>query len=208
VDVDYGASIMTAGATRGVSAGEVTAHVPITRRVGVRFHLNSYEWVRTPQATITGRDDMGIGGAVLLRDIDGWRPSAALLVRVDVPSGSLPGRGNAWRPSAKAALQWRLPAGLSVASNIGVAMSGAADARDTQRFGSLWLGRALTSRVGSFTEMFAFDHDALKGPSTRSVRAGVTILVTNSLHLDVNASTQLGASTARRTLGLGVKHRL
>jgi hypothetical protein len=208
VDLDYGSSATNAAGIWGFTAGEVTAHVPMTRRFGVRLHFNSYTWVKTPQATVAGREDMGIGTALALRDNVGWRPATALLTRVDVPSGSLPGQGNAWRPTVKAALAWRLPAGIGLASNLGVAVPGTHGARFTQTFGSLWLGRTIKGPVGSFAELFAFDREARTGPSTRYARGGLTVLVTNSFHLDLNASTQFGTSTPRRSFGVGVKHRL
>jgi hypothetical protein len=208
VELDYGTSVTDAAGTRGFTAGEVTAHVPLTLRFGFRLHFNSYTWTKTPTATVAGREDMGIGTALKVRANVGWRPATALLTRIDMPSGSLPGQGNAWRPTAKVALAWQLPAGVTLASNIGVAVPGSQGSRFTQHFGSLWLGRHITERFGSFAEVFAFDKEARTGPSTRYARGGLTMLVTNTLHLDVNASTQLGNPTSRRSFGIGVKHRL
>ena len=208
VDVDYGSSVSTAGDTRSVTAGEVVAHVPLSGRFGLRLHFNSYAWVRTPQAQVAGREDMGIGTALNVRPNVGWRPATALLTRLDVRSGSLPGEASPWRPTVKVALGWRLPAGVTLASNIGLAALDTRGDRYTQHFGSLWLGRTITGRVGSFAEAFAFSREARSGPSTRYVRGGVTVLVTNRMHLDVNASTQLGSAGERRTLGIGMKHRM
>lgn len=208
VDVDYGSSVSAAGNTRGYTAGEVVAHVPLSRRFGLRLHLNSYAWVRTPQTQVAGREDMGIGTALNVRPNVGWRPAAALLTRMDVRSGSLPGQASAWRPTVKVALGWRLPTGVTLTSNIGLSALDARGDRYTQQFGSLWLGRNITGRYGAFTEVFAFSREGPSGPSTRYVRGGVTVLVTNSMHLDVNASTQLSSAGARRTLGIGMKHRM
>lgn len=208
VDVDYGSSILEADGVRGFLAGEITAHVPMTRRMGVRVHLNSYSRIVTPQSTVAGREDMGIGTAFNVTDNSGWRPSAALLTRVDVPSGSLPGQGTAWRPTIKVALSWRLPARVTLASNLGVAIPGARGDQFTQHFGSVWLGRPLAGRLGSFAELFAFDREARTGPPTRHVRGGLTLLVRNTLHVDVHASTQLAGAAHRRTFGIGAKHRL
>jgi hypothetical protein len=208
VDVDYGSSVIAAGAARSVTAGEVVAHVPLSQRFGLRLHLNSYAWVRTPQAQVAGREDMGIGTALNVRPNVGWRPATALLTRMDVRSGSLPGQSSAWRPTVKVALGWRLPTGVTLTSNIGVAALDTQGDRYTQQFGSLWLGRNITGRFGSFAEVFAFSREARSGPSTRYVRSGITVLVTNGMHVDVNASTQLGSAEARRTLGIGVKHRM
>lgn len=208
VDVDYGGSAIDAGSMRAYTAGEVTAHIPMSRRAGIRLHVNSYAWVTTPQARSTGREDMGFGTAFIVRANAGWRPATALLTRVDLPSGSLPGLGNAWRPTAKVALGWRLPAGVALSSNIGLSSLDAQGTRYTQRFGSLWLGRNISGRLGSFAEVFAFDREAPTGPSTRYVRGGVTVLVTKAIHLDLNASTQLGLAAPRRIFGVGVKHRM
>jgi Putative MetA-pathway of phenol degradation len=208
MDVDYGSSVANIGGARSYTAGEVVAHVPLSRRFGLRLHLNSYAWVNTGTTQFSGREDMGVGAAFALRASNGWRPAAALLTRVDLPNGSLSRRGPVSRPTLKAALAWRLPMGVAMASNIGLASLYAADDHYTQRFGSLWLGRQITRRVGGFTEVFAFDREAPSGPSTRYARAGITVLVTNAIHLDVNASTQLGGASPRRTLGLGAKHRM
>lgn len=208
VDVDYGSSVLEANGVRGFLAGEVTAHVPMTRRIGVRVHLNSYSRITTPQSTVAGREDMGIGTAFNVSENHGWRPSAALLTRVDVPSGSLPGQGTAWRPTMKAALSWRLPSRVTLASNFGVAIPGARGEQFTQHFGSLWLGRPVAGRIGSFAEIFAFDREARAGASTRYVRGGLTLLVRNTLHVDLHASTQLTGVAPRRMFGIGAKHRL
>ena len=92
VDVDYGSSVLEANGVRGFLAGEGTAHVPMTRRMGVRVHLNSYSRITTPQSTVAGREDMGIGTAFNVSENHGWRPSAALLTRVDGAHGSAPHR--------------------------------------------------------------------------------------------------------------------
>lgn len=208
VDVDYGSSVLDASGVRGILAGEVTAHVPVRRRVGIRLHLNSYSRITTPQTTMAGREDMGIGAAFSIVENHGWRPSAALLSRVDVPSGSLPGQGTAWHPTMKMALSWRLPSKLTLASNLGVAAPGPRGDQYAQYFGSLWLGRPVAGRLGSFAEVFAFDREARTGPSTRYVRGGLTLLVRNTLHIDVHASTQISNAVSRRIFGIGAKHRL
>jgi hypothetical protein len=99
VDVDYGGSAIDAGRMRAYTAGEVVAHIPLSRRAGLRLHVNSYAWVTTPQARATGREDIGVGSAFIVRSNAGWRPATALLTRIDLPSGSLPGVGNGWRPT-------------------------------------------------------------------------------------------------------------
>jgi len=208
VDVDYGGSAIDAGRMRAYTAGEVVAHIPLSRRAGLRLHVNSYAWVTTPQARATGREDIGVGSAFIVRSNAGWRPATALLTRIDLPSGSLPGVGNGWRPTVKVALGWRLPAGVALSSNIGLATIDVQGDRYTQQFGSLWLGRNITRRLGSFGEVFAFDREAQSGPSTSYLRGGFTVLITKAIHLDLNASTQLGSAAPRRTLGIGVKHRM
>jgi hypothetical protein len=208
VELDYGSSVAQAGSTHSYTAGELVAHIPLSRRAGLRLHLNSYSWISSPQSQAAGREDMGFGTALIMSTNAGWRPDAALLTRVDVPSGSLPGQGNAWRPAAKAALAWRLPVGLTLASNLGLASQRANGNRFSQRFGSLWLGRSVTTRVGSFAEIFAFDRESNAGPSTRYVRGGVTLRASRDVHFDLHASTQLGAAAPRRSLGVGLKQRM
>jgi hypothetical protein len=187
--------------------GRSRSSVPLAKRVGLRLHLNSYTWIASPGATATGREDLGIGTATVLRESRAWRPMVALLTRLDAPSGTLPSRARAWRPAARLALAWQLPAGVALASNIGLALPSDQGARFSQRYGSLWLARSLSRRVGSFTEVVAFDRESRSAASTVLLRGGITVLASHRLHVDLHASTQRGGAGPRRTVGVGLKER-
>lgn len=207
VELDYGSSVTSAGDTRTYAVGELTAHIPLAQRAGLRLHLNSYTWIASPGATATGREDLGIGSALTLRETRAWRPMVALLTRLDAPSGSLPNRAREWRPAARFALAWQLPAGVALASNIGVALPSDHGTRFTQRYGSVWLARSVSRRVGSFGEVVAFDRASRSTASIYVLRGGISVLVSDALHVDLHASTQHGGAGPRRTMGVGLKER-
>lgn len=207
VDLDAGSSVTAVGSTRTFAAGELTAHIPLATRFGLRVHLNSYTWVASRGAVTTGREDVGFGTATTLRDTRGWRPMIALLTRMDAPTSNLTNRVHEWRPLAKFALAWQLPAGFALASNLGVAHLSDHGTRFTQTFGSAWVARRFSPRIGSFSEIVAADREQRFGRPTYVLRSGVTLLATRAVHIDVHASTQLGASSPRRTFGVGLKER-
>ncbi|GAB1343451.1 transporter [Gemmatimonas sp.] len=207
IEADYGSSVTRSGDTRTLTAGEVTVHIPLARQFGVRVHLNSYNWTTSPAGTVEGREDIGFGTATAFRAARDWHPMVALLTRLDTPSGSLAGRAHALRPAAKIVLAWQLPAGVTLASNLGVARPGDHGTRFTQRFGSVWIARGFTPRIGSFSEVVLTDRERSAGPSTTVLRGGLTLRASHTVHVDLHASTQLGGAQPRRTLGLGVKER-
>jgi hypothetical protein len=176
-----------------------------TRRVATASELLHLD--RVTRRDATGREDLGIGTATVLRESRAWRPMVALLTRLDAPSGTLPSRARAWRPAARLALAWQLPAGVALASNIGLALPSDQGARFSQRYGSLWLARSLSRRVGSFTEVVAFDRESRSAASTVLLRGGITVLASHRLHVDLHASTQRGGAGPRRTVGVGLKKR-
>src|SRR5262249_22490100 len=111
--VDAGASVRWAGATTVYRVGEFNARVPLTGRLEARVYANSYAWRQTATAAVNGREDLSLAMAAMLVSYQGIRPVTTVILRVDTPTGSLPGREHSWRPGGRVILGWQLPAKIA-----------------------------------------------------------------------------------------------
>src|SRR5258708_893507 len=104
--VDAGGSARWSGGAAIYRAGEFNLRMPFTRRLEGRFYANSYAWRRDRTANPNGREDFSLAMAAMLLTYRGIRPVMALIVRLDTPTGTLPGREPTWRPSARSSIGW------------------------------------------------------------------------------------------------------
>ncbi len=126
IELDLGASMMRAGDVTTYRAGELTANVGVSRRFEARLHFNSYAWTDAPGGDVNGREDMGIGMRAAAFPNRGPVPAATLILRLDGPTGSSVRREPGWRPTARWALGWALPGGVTLHSNLGYGRPAAA----------------------------------------------------------------------------------
>jgi hypothetical protein len=99
--IDAGASVRWSGAVATLRVGELNVRVPFNRRLEARVYANSIAWRDEAGDVIAGREDASFAAAATVTTHRGLRPVAALILRVDAPTGTLPGRERTWRPSGR-----------------------------------------------------------------------------------------------------------
>ncbi|MEO7475359.1 MAG: hypothetical protein ABIY46_08490 [Gemmatimonadales bacterium] len=112
----------------------------------------------------------------------GVRPVATLIVRLETPTGTLPGRERSWRPSARLVLGWGLPGHIAMHSNVGIAHETAA-------------GRA-------------FARERPGGETTRYAHGGVTLLIRPWMHADLHGGLGSRSAGSPRWIGVGIRRRV
>jgi Putative MetA-pathway of phenol degradation len=205
--VDAGGSVRQTGGTTIWRAGEFNVRVPLSARVEARLYANSYAWRRLPAADVSGREDLSLAMAAMLLPWRGLRPVTTVIVRVEAPTGTLPGREHSWRPSARLVLGWELPGRIALHSNLGLAREAAG--RDFSReFASMWLARQLVGPVGGYAEILGATRERPGGGSTGYLHGGLTFLIRPWIHADVHGGLGSRRAGSPRWIGVGVRQRV
>jgi hypothetical protein len=193
LQVEAGATYSRVEEDRTTAVGEILVRVPLSRRVEARIGVGSYDWINRAGPNTTGYEDPEIGIKVQIaggsEDKPAGNPLAhpevALLFLTSVPVGARPLTADAWQPTAKLALGWELTQRFSLSSNVNLADLSDGGRRFSQVAVSLSAGYALTGRLDSFYEVYAFSREAAGGPSTRYADTGLAYTVTGNLKVDV-----------------------
>ena len=158
-----------------------------------------------------GAGDSELGAKInLMPHADGWRPELALLGGRSLPTGDHGFSSGGADPSFLVAFAHELLPRLSLGYNAGAAWESSADRpdRDTFIVYSLALGVGLTDRLGTFLELFGDRQVTGAIASSASVDGGLTLLLTDTLQLDVFAGRGLRGPTDDLFVGTGLSFRL
>ena len=206
--VDAGGSVRQTGGMTIWRAGEFNVRVPLSDRVEARLYANSYAWRRVPAADVSGREDLSLAMAAMLVPWRGVRPVTTVIVRVEAPTGTLPGREHTWRPSARLVLGWELPGRIALHSNIGLARETAAGRDFSREFASIWLARHLVGRMGAYGEILGATRERPGGGSIGYLHGGLTFLIRPWIHADVHGGLGSRSAGSPRWIGVGVRQRV
>jgi len=207
--VDAGGSTRWSGGSAIYRAGELNVRVPFTSRFEGRVYANSYTWRTNGTASSAeGREDLSVALAAMLLTIHGARPVTALIVRMDTPTGTLPGREHTWRPSARASLGWELPGRLALHCNLGVGRDTRGAEAFTRGIASVWVARRIAGRLGAYAEALASSRERPDGPAAGFVHGGLTLQVRSWMHLDLHGGAGSAAAGSPRWIGIGVRQRV
>ena len=206
--VDAGGSARWSSGAVIYRAGEFNVRVPFTGRLEGRLYANSYAWRRDGAANPEGREDLSLAMAAMLFTHQGPRPVTALIVRLDTPTGSLPGREHTWRPSARASLGWELPGRIALHCNLGLGRDTRGGEGFSRAIASVWVARRIAGRLGAYAEALGSSRERPGGPSAGFVHGGLTYLVRSWMHLDLHAGVGSAAAGSPRWVGIGVRQRL
>ena len=206
--LDAGASTRWAADMTTYRMGELNVRAPMSGRTEVRLYVNSYAWRLTRSERAAGREDLSLAMAVMALTHRGLRPVAALIVRLDTPTGTLPGRERSWRPSARWSLGWELPGRVALHCNVGVARETRAAEDYSRAFGSVWLWRRLAGRLGAYVEAYGSTSERPEGPATQYLHGALTYLVRSSVHVDLHAGLGSAAAGSPHWIGIGVRQRV
>ena len=206
--LDAGSTVRWAEGTTTYRFGELNVRAPLSRSVEGRLYANSYAWRQTGAELATGREDLSIAVASMVVTHRGLRPVAALILRLDTPTGTLPGRERSWRPSARWSLGWELPGRVAFHCNVGIARETRAAEGYSREFASVWVSRRLAGRLGAYAEAYGSTRERPNGPSTRYLHSALTFLVRSWMHVDLHAGIGSAAAGSPRWIGVGVRQRV
>ena len=157
-----------------------------------------------------GAGDSEIGAKVdLVSRADGGRTGFALLGGLSLPTGDHRFSSGGADPTFLAAFAHELRPGLSLGYNAGAAWRSSADrtGRDAFIACSLVLGAGLTDRLGTFVEVFGDRQVDGATAFSASADAGLTLLLTDVLQLDLSAGRGLRGPADDRFVGAGLSFR-
>lgn len=209
----------TSGATDWITTGGVTARtvttptlfrLGVTRTVELRLESDGYTRATlTGAAAVDGLSDAAIGIKWHLVDGEKRRPSVAVLIHGDLPSGSTPFRGEGVRPSFRAVGEWDLPAGFGIGVMPGIVydVNALGDREWTSLFG-VTVGHPITAATRFYVEYAAEQLPLNRSQTTTSYfDAGTAWVITRDLQLDLSARVGLTSTATDGTLALGVSRR-
>lgn len=208
VQLESGYSLQE-GAVDEHTLGEVLVRVPATRWLEIRLVPGSYLARTDSPGTPSGFDDAAAGVKLRLAEVPGSvgaaRPAAALLLSSTLPTGEVSEAGP--QPEARLALGWELGGGLSLGTNVGVAVPESDDDRFAQLLSSLALGASLGGGAGLFVEGYGIVPAGPGGRDEGYVNAGLTYLLTEDFQVDVRGGAGVAGSASDAIFGVGIVRR-
>ncbi len=176
-------------------------------RLGTKGFISEFAGNET-----TGYGDSEIGTKIYLWQESGWRPEAALLASVSVPTGNSAFSTRHADPSFRFAFSHTLTETVSLAYNVGAAWetvstsSGSATLSDLEY--TLAAGFAITDRVGAFVELFGGTPLSSGGGTVVSFDGGITYLLRPNIQFDVALGAGITNDAPNWFLTAGVSFRL
>ena len=202
--------------TRVGSATERTVGTPTLFRYGItpalelRLETEGYQRASNSavNGTTTGLADAALGLKWHALDGDGVRPSAAVLLHADLPSGSRTFRTDGVRPSLRVVGEWELPAGFALGVMPGVVydVDAAGDRQWVTLFGAT-VGKPVSERLRFFVEFTAEALPIGDVPAATELDLGTALLLSKDIQLDLSTSFGLSEAAADHALAIGFSRR-
>ncbi len=196
---------------------QLLARIGVVNRIEARVGFAGWQAVRGEEATATV-DDQGVGDLELgvkyhLHAGRGAMPSLALLAGASVPTGEEAFSSGRVDPSFRLSFAHELTPRLSLGYNVGtqwVTETDQSGLRHTraETIYTLAFGVSLIERLGVFAESFGSLALGDRGSDTHSLDGGLTLLLTNSVQLDVSGGFGLNTAPDDWFVGLGFAVRL
>jgi len=200
------------GGTNVTTVGEILARWGVAKKLELRFVLPAYSresWVRGGDS---GFLDSGIGLKYELAQGrgDGFigGMEASLIASTTMPTGTSDFASSSWQPAAVFVASWELGPNVGIGSNVGVARPADEENRYTTLWGSVALGVGLTEAASIFVEIYGFNREENRGPSTATFQVGFVYLVSPDLQLDARAGRRLTDRGVDFLIGAGLSWRI
>jgi hypothetical protein len=194
------------------TVGEILARWGVLDKLELRFLLPTYARESGQGNTASGFLSTGVGLKYELAEGKGTGflggMEAALIAATSIPTGTADFASSDWQPSAVFCASWELVPTVGIGANLGVARP----ADDGTRFTSLWasaaLGVGLTDATSMFFELFAFNREEDRGPSTVTFQTGLVYLFNSDLQADLRVARRLSHQGIDFLVGAGISWRL
>lgn len=162
--------------------------VGVTPRTELRVGLGSFDIRSTSLGREVGFEAASLGAKVIIvQDAAGVMPNVSLLAASTLPTGDGPFRSSRAEPEAKVALGWSLTQRVAFTANVSDALLTEGPERYGEPAASGSLGVDLTSRLGSYFELFGFFPTAPGTSTSRYLNSGLTYGFGPNLQVDVRA---------------------
>jgi hypothetical protein len=192
--------------------GEILARWGVFEKLELRFLLPTYSRVSG-----SGYNDSGFLSSALglkyelARDtgsgfIDGM--NVAVIVATTLPTGTADFASSKWQPTAVLAASWQLGSNVGIGSNLGISRPASEENRYTTLWASVSMGVGLTDNASVFFELYGFNREEDRGPSTATFQTGLVYLFNPDLQADVRAARRLTDRGVDFLFGAGLSWRL
>lgn len=198
-----------AGGTARTVATPTLFRLGVTRALELRLETDGYQRATLGAApAVTGLADAAVGIKWHLVDGARSRPSVAILIHSDLPSGSSPFRGVGVRPSFRVVGEWDLPAGFSMGVMPGIVYEpNRGDPAWNALFG-VTVGHPITAATRFYVEYAAETIPlTLGGEKSSTLDLGTAWVITKDIQIDLSGSFGLVPGTPDGALALGVSRR-
>lgn len=160
--------------------------------------------------TVNGFADTSLGFKWHMTDeTDSGRPSTALLVHVDVDSGSAEFRRNGLAPSVRAVAEWTLSSGFSFGAMAGVVWDRAENSENFQSgILAATVGKTFTSQLRGFVELAGRSLTKRSfGGNNITLDAGLAYAVDRDTQLDIAIAVATNRETPDHAVTIGFSKR-
>lgn len=208
--VQFESGITVTESSRNSGAGRSTTYPELLVRYGLssRFELRVAQSFTTRSAaagigsSFTARDDLYLGLKFGLGAQRAGRPELAVMVQATVPTGDKRISESSTFPGVALLASWELAPEWSLA----VGVQANAVTGDAYELGpSLSLGRALSSRLTAYAELYSLLPVLSESgaPTPHYFNGGLSLLLSDDTQIDARAGAGLTNSTDRYFIGLG-----
>jgi hypothetical protein len=200
------------GGTKVTTVGEVLTRWGVAEKLELRFLLPTYAWERAGGKDLTGFLNSGIGLKYELAQGrgDGFigGMEAAVIASTTIPTGTSEFASSKWQPSAVLAASWEFGANVGIGSNLGIGRPADDENRYTTLWASVAVGVGLNDSTSVFFELYGFNREEDRGPSTATFQTGLVYLFSPDLQADVRAARRLTDQGVDFLVGAGISWRL
>jgi hypothetical protein len=211
VQLEMGATYDDGASVDAFSLGELLIRWGFADSLELRVLAPTYLWVDEPGDDTSGFLDMVLGMKCEINDGGGQgflgSTAAAVIVSTTVPTGSSAVGSDDWQPAAVFAASWDLAPSVSLGTNLGYARPSDGDRRFDSLWASLALGAGFTDDTSAFVELYGFNREEDRGPSTLVFQTGIVHLLSNDLQLDARVARRLTDAGPDFLVGVGASWR-
>jgi len=191
---------------------EILARWGVAGKFELRFVLPTYAWEGGGGGDASGFLSSGAGFKYELAQGNGsgflGGMEAALIASTTIPTGTSDFASSKWQPSAVFCASWELGPNVGIGTNLGIGRPADDDDRYTTLWASVAVGVGLNEATSLFVELFGFNREEDRGPSTASFQTGLVYLFSPDLQADVRVARRLTDRGVDFLVGAGISWRL
>jgi hypothetical protein len=198
--------------TEVTTIGEILVRWGVARKFELRFLLPTYAREGGGGGNASGFLSSGVGFKYELAQGDGsgflGGVEAALIASTTIPTGTSDFASSKWQPSAVFAASWELGPNVGIGTNVGIGRPADDENRYTTLWASVAVGVGLNEASSLFFELYGFNREDNRGPSTGTFQTGLTYLFSPDLQADVRVARRLTDRGVDFLVGAGLSLRL